>query len=107
MTPEKAWDTIVKRVSNHSEEFHTVPKNRRTPVWFLASGDGKYIYISEAKMNRPSSKISAVRKLTWSDFEKIYPLYFRREQGEVISAEATAITRNQVYYYSVIKHIVG
>lgn len=104
MTSE-AWNTIIAILSKKPTEFPTVPKTKRIPVWFMASTDGEKIFIDEAKINKPSSKLSLRRMLEYRTFEKIYPLYIRRENGEQVSAEANVITVNQVYYYSLIHHL--
>lgn len=87
-------------------EFHTVPKINRKPLWFTASSDGNFIYIDNAVVNKPSSKLSVVRKLDFKNFLKVFPLYLRRENGEVVSAEVSKVTLNQVYYFSLIKSLV-
>ena len=105
MTASEAWSAIVDGLLEEPREFPTVPKTKRTPVWFFASTDGETITINEARINKPSSKLSMPRKLEYKTFLKIHPLYLKREQGEQVSAEATAVTVNQVYYYSLIHHL--
>jgi hypothetical protein len=61
--------------------------------------------VNKAIKNKPSSSLTAVRVLTYETFKKVYPLYLKREKGESVSAEVTKITVNQVYYFSVIKHL--
>lgn len=46
------------------------------------------------------------RKLTFKDFQKIYPIYLKRESGQSVSKEAIAATVNQVYFYPIIKNIL-
>ena len=98
MTASEAWNAIVGGLLESPEELPTVPKIKRTPVWFFASTDGETIFINEAKFNKPPSKLSMSRMLVYKTFQKIYPLYQKRENGEQVSAEATAIIVNQVYY---------
>ena len=88
-------------------ELPTVPKTSRVPVWFSATTNGDIIFINEALDHKPSSKLSAERKLNYSNFKKVYPLYLRRENGESVSSEITAVTVNQVYYFSLIKHFAS
>jgi len=101
----QAWSTIIDKLRNNKMEFPTTPKIDRAPVWFSARVDGETIVINEAIVHQPSSKLSTPRRLTYKDFEKVYPIYLRRENDEQVSAEATAATLNQVYYYSLIKHL--
>ena len=86
-------------------EFPTTPKNKRDPVWFSAFFDGDIILINKAVNNRPSSNLKMPRKLIYNIFQKVFPLYLRRERGERVSAEVTAITVDSVYYFSLIKHL--
>ncbi|MBN9647595.1 hypothetical protein J0L31_11385 [Terrisporobacter glycolicus] len=102
---EGIWNKIIDALSKSEKEFPTIPKTKKEPVWFLANTDGDKIYINEAVENSPSSTLKCKRTLTYEKFKEIYPIYLRREKGEKVSNEATNITRNQVYYYSLIKHL--
>jgi hypothetical protein len=105
MTCEQAWNIIINKLLENPIELHTVPKVKKIPVWFLATTDGDRIYISDAIQNRPSCQLSMQRKLKYSTFQKVYPLYFRRENGEQVSKEISSITVNSVYYFSIISHL--
>ncbi|RSD28598.1 hypothetical protein [Mesobacillus subterraneus] len=107
MDEKQAWNAIVSQLTGNNNEFPSVPKINKTPVWFSASTDGNNIYIDKATEHVPSSKLSAQRKLNYSTFKKVYPLYLRREKGESVSQEVTSITVNQVYYFSLIKHLAN
>lgn len=103
---EKAWNLILDGIGNKTKEFHTVPKTKKQPVWFSAIINGRNIIIDKAQNNEPSSKISTKRRLDLDNFKKVYPLSIRRKLGESVSSEATEATRNQVYYFSLIEHLV-
>jgi len=85
MTTVHVWNTIITKLAEKSIDLPTVPKTKRIPVWFSASTDGNMIYINQAINKKPSSKLSIERKLTYHIFEKVYPLYLKREQGEAVS----------------------
>jgi hypothetical protein len=104
MAPIQAWNSIINRLKGSRVELPTVPKTKKVPVWFSVTTDGKTIFIDKAIDHIPSSKLSLQRKLNYKTFEKVYPLYLRRENGEAVSSEVTAITVDQVYYFSLIKH---
>jgi hypothetical protein len=104
MTSLQAWNAIVSRLSGNRVDLPTVQKTNKTPVWFSATTNGDAIFINKAIDHQPSSKLSMQRILKYSTFEKVYPLYLRRENGESVSSEVTAITVNQVYFFSLIKH---
>ena len=104
MSSKQAWNAIINRLEGNSIELPTVPKTKKVPVWFSATTDGETIFIDVAIENRPSSKLSVKRKLKYKTFKKVYPLFLRRENGESVSSEVSAVTLNQVYYFSLIKH---
>lgn len=95
---------IISSLDGKSVELPTVPKTNKVPVWFTASTDGKTIFINEAVENKPSSKLSVQRRLNYNTFQKVHPLFLRREKGEAVSSYVTKITVDQVYYFSLIKH---
>jgi hypothetical protein len=105
MNSSQAWNIIINKLSGNRLEFPTVPKVRRDPVWFSATTDRDFIYINRAIDNVPSSELTHQRKLKYSTFLKVYPLFLRREKGESVSKEVTSVTVNQVYYFSLIKHL--
>lgn len=100
-----AWQQILESLGDKTLELKTIPKTNKTPIWFSAYKQEDNIYIDCAKENLPSSKITTRRKLTFNDFRKVYPLYLKRENGESVSKEVAKITVNQVYYFSLIKHL--
>lgn len=105
MEYKKEWNSIISNLSDKVLELPTVPRTKKIPVWFSVTTDHKKIFVNVAIQHKPSSKLSIERKLTYKTFEKVYPLYLKREKGESISAEVTSITVNQVYYFSVIKYL--
>lgn len=105
MTPKEAWEIITKKMGTAPIEFHTLPLTTRTPVWFSAQKDYDQIRITNAIKNRPSSVIKTPRYLFLKTFEKVYPIYLRRNHGEKVSQEVRGITVNSVYYYSLIQFL--
>jgi hypothetical protein len=105
MDSKQAWEKIIDALRGKAIELPTVPKTLKSPIWFSATTDGTNIYINVATFNKPSTKISAQRTLSFDNFCRIYPIYLRRENGEQVSQEAASTTFNQVYYYSLIKNL--
>lgn len=105
MSTEIAWNSIIRNLNGKNIELPTVPKTKKVPVWFSASTDGNMIYIGKALINKPSSRLSMERKLTYKTFQKVYPFYLKRKQGESVSVEVTRLTVDQVYYYSLMHHL--
>ena len=106
MTTNDFWNVILHNLITNPRDLPTRPKDSRTPKWFYAYVDGNSIYVANAKNHSNSSSISVPRRLNFSEFEAIYPIHLRRENGERVSQEATDTTRNQVYWYSIIHNCI-
>jgi len=103
MNAEKIWNNIIAQLSDSSEEIATVPRNSREPLWFSASIENGNLYINNATNHRPSTSLSIKRKISKSDFEKVYPYYFRLADGETnLVKEVAAISMNSAYIYALI-----
>lgn len=100
------WDKIISEVKEQPRDFHTVPKTNKNPLWFHATSDGTYIYITDAKNHDNSSRITGARSLSYVEFLRIYPLYLKRCRGEAVSIEAAKATKNQVYWYGIFNEII-
>ncbi len=99
---EAIWNNLVDFLRKSPQDVHTVPKIKKMPIWFYAETDGNYIYISKAKKEFPSCKISTTRKLKYDEFLRIYPIYLQREKGFSVSDKAGKATVNQVYWYALL-----
>lgn len=97
------WLWIINDLRSNPRDLHTIPRSNKQPLWFYAYSDGTYIYVSNAKDHSPSSRIAVPRKLWFAEYERIYPIYLRREKGESVSREALAVTNNQVYWYAIFR----
>ncbi|MDR2742442.1 MAG: DnaJ domain-containing protein [Treponema sp.] len=100
------WDKIIKDITAHPRDLQTIPLTCRKGVWFYVSinADKVTILVDNAKTKKPSSKLSQIRILDKDEFKRMYPIHLRRENGDNVSSEATKITRNQVYIYSIFKN---
>lgn len=99
------WNRIISTFRGAKIELHTLPKsNAREPLWFAVYEIDGHLYVDNAKENSPSSKISCHRRLNYTEFEKMYPIYLKRKAGYAVSAEAMATSRNQVYWYAIMNH---
>lgn len=105
MSQDQVWNAILSKLMDGSKEFPTTPKINRKPVWFSAKTDGKNIFVDAAKNNQPQCNLTMERRLTYDEFKKIYPIYIEREKGENVSEEASNASMNQVYWFSLIKHL--
>jgi len=100
---ENIYKKIIDNIKNNPRDLKTIPISR-TGRWFYTYVQNGNIYVDIAKNHKPSSQLKIIRKLNYNDFEKVYPIYLRRVNGEQISQEATAATRNQVYWYAIIEN---
>jgi len=99
------WRKMVTIFSADKIEIHTTPKLKsKQPLWFSVSVSGDDIYVGNAVKHSPSTKLSANRKLSYPEFERMYPIYLKRKAGHQVSTEATAASHNQVYWYALMGH---
>lgn len=98
----ETWNRIIERAQSQSLEIHTVPQNKRAPLWFRVSTDGTALIISQAKDNVPSSTLKMPRTITFEEFERIFPYYHLRLNGNSVSQEVMRKSVNSVYIYGLI-----
>ncbi|MGO4371587.1 hypothetical protein AB4Z21_12465 [Paenibacillus sp. MCAF20] len=101
------WNRIIERANNQPFEIHTVPQNKRAPLWFRVSTDGTTLIISQAKDNVPSSTLKMPRTITFKEFERIYPYYHLRLKGASVSQEVMSKSVNSVYIYGLIADVLS
>jgi len=103
---KKLWIKCLSNIGEKGIELPTAPKNNREPVWFRTYAYREFLCIEGAKNHKPSSQLSTTRKISYEEFERVYPLYLKREVGESVSKELAETTYNQVYILSIIKHFI-
>lgn len=103
----ETWNRIIERAQSQSFEIHTVPQNKRAPLWFRVSTDGNTLIISQAKDNVPSSTLKMPRTITLKEFERIYPYYHLRLKGASVSHEVMSKSVNSVYIYGLIEDVLS
>ena len=103
---QEKWEKIINLIGKESLEIHTYVKGNRKYKWFSVTSNGKNIYIDNAKKNFPSSDLTKIRELTFKEFEKVYPLYLTRENGEIIGEERRKKSNNSSYWFAIIKYIL-
>lgn len=94
------WNKIILEFQKNPRDVRTCP-TRGHGVWFYVWVEAGNLYVSRSKACTPSSKIKGKRWLNPSECEPMLELYKRRCRGESVSQEATALTRNQVYWYGI------
>jgi hypothetical protein len=100
--PNELWIKIINDIKKNPRDLQTIPL-RGGGIWFhvCINIDGVTILIDNAKTKKPSCKLIKIRVLDKYEFKAMYLIYLRRKNGEQVSKEATKITRNQVYIYSI------
>ena len=97
------WEEIVRSFSDNPREVQSQPITKRDAVWFSVYVEDKKLFVDRAKVHKPSSNLSQRRSLS-AEADKcniMYDLYCRRKNGASVSAEATATTVNQIYWYGI------
>jgi len=105
---QNLWGEIVSFFADHPQDIRSAPRVKgRAAIWFHVRSDGKYLYVGRARTHTPSSKLSAERRLSGAELEKVYPVYLRRRRGELTAIEAQNTTHNQVYWYAILDAVTG
>ena len=92
---------LVNSYKNNPRDVSTKPLTKKEGKWFYVYVDNGKIYIDVAKEHTPKCSISKPRILFEKEIEEIFELYVKRKQGYSVSAQAAAITMNQVYWYGI------
>ena len=95
------YDDLVNSLSSNPRDIVTVPMNNRKGKWFYAFAENGTVFVTVSKEHEPKCSIKMPRPLKKEECGELYELYLRRKKGEHISGEATAATRNQVYWYGI------
>ena len=95
------WDNIVAEYTNNPRDVITVPITNKKGIWFYVHAENGSVYVSAAEHHMESSKISGPIKIQKEKFEDMLQIYLRRKNGVPVSQEATATTRQQVYWYGI------
>ena len=95
------YDDLVNSLSSNPRDIVTVPMNNRKGKWFYAFSENGTVFVTVSKEHEPKCSIKMPRPLKKEECGELYELYLRRKKGEHISGEATAVTRNQVYWYGI------
>lgn len=96
---------LVNNFVNNPRDISTKPTNSMRPKWFYVYVDDGKIFVDVARKHEPKCSISKPRVLFEKEIELIYDLYVKRKQGMSVSKQATAITRNQVYWYGIFNDV--
>lgn len=95
---------MIKNIESFPAEIQTIPVSpNKIGVWFSVCTEKSKIFISPAKHNSPASRIKPDTSIPRNDFERLLPIYHRRQKGEKVSEEAKRLTRFQVYIYSILQ----
>lgn len=100
-TAKNVWQEILTNIGPGKKELQTL---NRFENWFTVQGSGETLIVDNA--NKPKSvRLDEPKKLYLKKFIEIYPLYVRREHGEDVHQEATKLTIDQVYFFSILKNL--
>lgn len=105
MNGEYVWEKIIAGLSEIPIEIATVPSNNRTPLWFSVYLDRGNIYVDNAIMNIPSTRMTGRRKIRKNDFLTVYQFYDRWNNGErKLRQEVRTLSRNTAYIFGLIDY---
>lgn len=96
---------LINNFTESPRDVHTVPLADRIPVWFYTYADNGILYVEPGRFHEPKSKITGRRRLIESEYHVMLDTYHRRQQGEAVYAEVTAVTMCQVYWYGIFSDL--
>ena len=95
------YEKMLRKYGENPRCVCTVPTTAKAPVWFYVFEEDGKVCVKNAEGHENSSHMIGVRVLEPSESKKMLDIYGRRKRGENVSKEATATTRNQVYWYGI------
>lgn len=95
------YEKMLREYGENPRCVCTVPTTAKAPVWFYVFEENGKVCVKNAEGHENSSNMVGVRVLEPSESKKMLDIYGRRKRGENVSKEATAATRNQVYWYGI------
>lgn len=105
MVELELWKKIIGELTSNPDDFKTVPRINREPVWFYAETDGENIYVDKARHEILSCRIAIKRRIKYADFKIVYGYYQRWNDGEIgIRNEVRQLSRNTAYIFALISH---
>lgn len=96
---------LVNSYAISPRNVHTIPKTNTDPRWFYVRAKDDIILIESGRTNGRNSIIKGQRRLNPEEFDNMVDIYKRRKQNQSISAEATEVTRNQVYWFGILSDL--
>ncbi len=99
------YKDLLNEFRQNPRDVITIHMNGSSGKWFYVFEDNDFLYVDCAISKKPSSLISTPRKLNENEFDDILSLYQLRKKGAAVSAEASRITNNQVYWYGIFSEL--
>ena len=96
------WQNIYDSFKENPRDVKTNPKRGSNPRWFYVYSENGNVFIEVAREHSNSSEITQRRPLDKNNFEKMIELNDKRNRGFSVTAEATAVTMNQSYWYGIL-----
>lgn len=93
--PAEVWQEIKHFLAQHPGMYRTRLQNKGMGVCFGAE-------LTEDGRVRVTLQKGQEHTLPDDDFSALYPLYFRREQGEAVTALAKAKSHYNIYFWGLI-----
>jgi len=98
------WQRIITEISKSPKEIQTIDKYGRTVdgKWFYVYVANGFLYVDEAKLNRPSSNLRKERVISKPEFLSLYPNYHKWRAGTMPREIAKCKSMNSSYIFALI-----
>jgi len=106
ITSKEAWEKLISGIGSIGIDVPTCPITSTEPKWFFVHTKGNCIVVESSKNKMTYSKITKPRSISYDNFSKVFPYYYKRRNGDQVSKFVKSITNNQVYIYGLIQMFV-
>ena len=98
------WHNILSKLNGSPQEIQTVNKTGSAAggKWFQVNVVDDTVYIDEAMINTPSSRLTNIRAISKTEFMALYPNYFKWRAGTMSREQAKGNSMNSSYIFALI-----
>ena len=103
-TADTLWRKIIFELGRNVKEIKTIDSAgcNNNGKWFSVRVVDEIVYISEAKMNKPSSTLAMDRPISQKEFVGLYPNYYKWRTGIMSREQAKGNSMNSSYIFALI-----
>jgi hypothetical protein len=98
------WAKIIRCLRSKPCEIQTVRLNESPGVWLSVEMEGQVICIDNARLNRPSARLSQKRYISEAEFVQFAPYYDGWRNGQYQRSAIRNLGKNTSYIFALVHH---